>query len=408
MGIDARGPKDPRTGKRGAPYRVRYTVDGLRKTESGFATRAAAALWEAQTMVDVARGDYVDPDAGRVLFKTYAEQWLREHEGENSTRATLRSHLDAHLIPTFGDLPLKALKKPAVKAWLAGLKRRKLSASYRRGLFVTLKTISNAAVDDKLLSVSPVKGLDGPTLRSTERRFLTAAEVGQLAASIIARFRCLILLGAYTGLRIGELAGLDTDHLDLDAGTVTVQNVVERQASGGRELRDWPKSEKSVRTVKIPTPLVADLKVHVETYAARVVPGGPVMVFPDEKGRLLHDDRFRHGAWKRAVAKAKLAAPRPTPHTLRHTHAAFLIDDGESPKAVQVRMGHATIGVTYDLYGHLFPEAEDRLVAGLERRLMLLHPDLAEVDTALDEMADDDTADGPIVDHEWTTTPGND
>jgi integrase len=147
-----------------------------------------------------------------------------------------------------------------------------------------------------------------------EMRFLNAAEVARLTDAIGPRCRALVLLGAYGGLRMGELAGLRRGRVDLLRGTVDIAEIV--------------------------------VEVHGQLYTAS-------------------HSNFRIKVWLPAVRAAGLAPLRP--HDLRHTAVALWIAAGANPKEVSVRAGHTSVSFTLDRYGHLFPghdtELRDRLDA---------------------------------------------
>jgi integrase len=386
--IDPRGPKNPKTGKRGAPYRVRYTVNGERKTESGFPTRAAAALWLAQTETDLNRGQYVDPRQGEILFSAYADDWFARHLVDPATRGKIKSHLKAHLKPTFGTQPLLNITKAEIRTWVAQQMRTYASWTVI-GRTSVLDSILRAAVDEGRLRTNPCDGIVVPH-RPTEKRFLTAEEVERIVAALPkrhARHRALILLGAYSGMRLGEMTGLRRRNVDLTAGRVTVADVMASLENGHRYPRPYPKTNASRRTLKLPPSIVDELRHHLATFA------GPEFVFVGERsGRPLDDCHFRDRVWKKALEAAEIAAPLPDIHDLRHTHAALLIAQGTPVKALQRRLGHSNVQTTLNTYGHLYPEVEDELVAGLERTIVTsadalrVHPDLADVEDQVDAL----------------------
>jgi integrase len=393
--IDPRGRPHPVTKKpTGPPYRVRYTVDGRRRTKSGFPTRAAAALWLAQTRTDLARGTYLDPRQGQITFTAYADEWFARHLVDPATRGKIASHLRAHLKPTFGEQRLNAITKAEIRTWVA--QQMKTYASWTViGRLSVLDSILRAAVEEGRLRVNPCDGIHVPH-RPGEMRFLTAAEVERIAAVLCEpqlpehkldrrRYRALVLLGAYSGMRLGEMTGLRRRNVDLDSGVVHVADVMASLENGHRYPRPYPKTAASRRTIKLPPSIVTELRTHLDRWA------GPDFVFVGERsGRPLDDIQLRDRVWKPALVRAGIDAPMPRLHDLRHTHAALLIAQGEHPKVLQRRLGHSNIQTTLNTYGHLYPEVEDKLVAGLERTIVTsadalrVHPDLADVEAQVD------------------------
>jgi integrase len=177
-------------------------------------------------------------------------------------------------------------------------------------------------------------------------RFLTANEVSDLAGAIDQRYRALALTAAYTGCRFGELAGLKTHRLDLLRRTLTVTEALSEVR--GQVRLAAPKSAAARRQVTLPKFLAEKLNHHLATWP----PSTDGFVFAAPQGGPLLRRNFRRRAWLPAV-RASVGAPLRV-HDLRHTHAAFLIAQGEHPKVTQTRLGHSSIKVTLDTYGHLF------------------------------------------------------
>jgi integrase len=180
-------------------------------------------------------------------------------------------------------------------------------------------------------------------------RFLAPAEVWKLADAIASEYRALILLGAFGGLRIGEMAGLRRGRVDLEAGTVQVIEVITEPKS---TLHFGPpKTSAGRRMVGLP-------RFVVDALADRLAaPGAPEdLVFAGPQGGALRVTLFRRRFWYPAVKAAGLRGLRI--HDLRHTAVALWIAAGANPKEVAARAGHASVGFTLDRYGHLYPESD--------------------------------------------------
>ena len=187
-------------------------------------------------------------------------------------------------------------------------------------------------------------------------RFSTVAEVRRLAAAVGPSYRALILLGAYGGLRIGEMAGLRRKRLDLTAGVVEVAEVVTEMH--GHLYLGSPKTAAGRRRVGLPRVVVEALQEHLA--AQSVEPDG--FVFARSNGAPLRTANFRTRVWRPATHAAGLEGLRI--HDLRHTAVAPWIAAGAGPKEVATRAGHTSVSFTLDRYGHLYPEADrarDRL-----------------------------------------------
>jgi integrase len=178
-------------------------------------------------------------------------------------------------------------------------------------------------------------------------RFLTADELERLAAAIDPRYRSLILVAGWGGLRWGELAGLRVRDVDHSGGRVNVTGQLTRD---GR--RSVTKTKRS-RTVDLPTSVMAELPRQGDGYVWTQPAGGP----------LVHSN-WRRRYWLPAVEKAGLTPLRV--HDLRHTSVALAIAAGAHPSEIQAQLGHTSIKTTLDEYGHILPSAQRQVAERLE------------------------------------------
>jgi integrase len=187
-------------------------------------------------------------------------------------------------------------------------------------------------------------------------RILEPSETMALADVIDDRYRAMVLAAAYTGLRFGELAALHTERFDALRRTLRVEESLSEVR--GEFFFKPPKSDASRRTVSVPSFIVEEMAQHLAVHA-----DDSGLVFSAPVGGPIRRANFRRRIWMPAV-KASVGEPC-TFHDLRHTHAALLIAQGEHPKVIQERLGHASIKTTLDTYGHLFDgldeAAADRL-----------------------------------------------
>jgi integrase len=185
--------------------------------------------------------------------------------------------------------------------------------------------------------------------------FLDASQVDRLVAELEPRYRTLVYTAAYTGMRWGELAALKVRNVDLIEGVI---HIVEAVAEVNGRLIEGRTKTGTARKVSIPPFLKKMLADHLARYPS------PGYVFTSAEGKPL-----RRNFYRRHFVKAVREAGLPQGfrfHDLRHTCAALLIGQGAHPKEIQERLGHSTIRLTFDRYGHLFPSLDDRLRDGLE------------------------------------------
>jgi integrase len=232
-----------------------------------------------------------------------------------------------------------------------------------------MKMAMKAAVENELIVKSPCLA-KAPPAASADMRFLTVDQLDHLAAQFEPSLRPLIYVLGYGGLRWGEAAGLRRKHVDTIRRTIRVEeqlNDLNGQLTPGVPV----KSRAGVRTVAIPVFLAEMLDAHFlnleqRRHDAGLPPLGPDdFVFLGKTGKLLRRSAFRSNYWIPATAAAGFKGLRV--HDLRHTAVALAINlSNAHPKAVQVRMGHSSIQVTYDRYGHLFPQMDDDIAAAMD------------------------------------------
>jgi integrase len=190
-------------------------------------------------------------------------------------------------------------------------------------------------------------------------RLLDENEVAELATALPDRYGSLVIVAAFTGLRWGELAGLRVSDLDLLRRRLTVRSTLV-EATEQEPTLGPPKSKASERTITLPRFVAETLARHLETH-----PPVDDMVWTTEQGALLRRGSFGR-MWRKAVVDTVGLPCRV--HDLRHTHAAWLIADGEHPKAIQIRLGHGSIAVTMNRYGHLMDGLDDQIAPHLDAR----------------------------------------
>lgn len=194
------------------------------------------------------------------------------------------------------------------------------------------------------IAVSPCHGLRLPAEQGKRDRIATPGEAAALIAALPERQRPLWATAFYTGLRIGELQALDWIHVDLDANVLRVERSWDRKAGFIAA-----KSGAGRRAVPIPRVLRPFLA------ARKLEAGGSGLVFRTRYGNPFQPSNVRRDA-RRWWEKAGLASI--TPHDCRHTYASLMIAAGVNAKALSTYMGHASIKMTLDRYGHLMPGNE--------------------------------------------------
>ena len=353
---DLRGKKQGRGRPR---WRARYRDPSGRERSKSFARKVDAERFLRHVEADLVRGQWVDPRQGQTTVGELAERWFATTATlKPKTREDYRSLLHNHILPAFGNRAVASLDTLAVRAWLAGLVSRGLSPSRAKHAYYVLYAVLEAAIQAGALVRNPAAGVRAPRSHSREMHFLSAAEVERLAEAIVPPYGVLVRFAAYTGLRAGEIAALRVKRLDLLRGTV---RVVEAASEVGGRLIAGPTKTHAERTVRLPR----FLRDELAAYLASRPRDRDAFVFTAPKGGPLRHHNFYQRQFCPALVRACLPAQIRF-HDLRHTCASLLIAQGAHPKAIQAHLGHSSIQVTMDRYGHLLPDALEHLADRLD------------------------------------------
>jgi integrase len=315
----------------------------------------------AAVEADKARGQWIDPALGKVKFGDWADRWMATTVHlKPKTRYDYRSLLRRHVIPRFGDLELKRIDRLAVRTWIADLEASGLSASRIRLARQVLSSAMTAAVESGFIAANPTSGVKVPRTRSKEKLFLSAEQVELLADAIDEQYSALVYLLAYGGLRWGEATAVRRRRLDLKRSRV---EVAESLADVAGALHFGPTKTYDHRTVVLPAFVRDQLAQHLSRHRSGDL---EALVFRSPEGAPLRHSNFWRRVWVPAVRSADVPEGLRI-HDLRHTCAALLIAEGAHPKVIQEHLGHSSITVTMDTYGHLFPSQMEELAIRLDR-----------------------------------------
>jgi integrase len=357
---------------RGRGYEARWydpsslDANGKPKQRSRtFATQAEARQFIRAVEGDKVRGSYIPPDLAKTPFAEVARRWFgaKEREWTPKTRAGYESIL-RKLIDEFGARPIGGVEAGAVEEFLGA---QDLAAGTRRNILRVLSPIMQHAVKLRMIPRNPVLEVDKPKLsrdrRPREAAFLTPFEVRGLAQEIGEPYDLVIYFAAYTGARAGEIGALRVRHLDLPNRRVRIEESV--SDVNGHLHSGKPKNGRW-RDVGLTTYLVNRLDEHV----AGRRPSD--FVFTDSRGGQLRHGNFYARSFRPAVARL-VAQGVWSPdkgdfrfHELRHTCASVLIHLGVHPKAVSEWLGHSSISITMDRYGHLYRDHQEAILTKLD------------------------------------------
>jgi integrase len=364
------------TGKR---WLARWS-DGGRQRKRSFARKDDAARFLAVAVADQSRGTYVDPSAGQVTVTAYAAKWRSEQLHRDSTAELVERAFRLHVDPVIGHLRLGQVRSSHLQAWVKD-RAAVLAPSTLRVVYSHLAAMFTRAMVDRLIGVSPCVDVRLPEVDRREHLIPTRSQIHTLAAALPERYRAVPLVAAATGLRVGELFGLELpEGIDFLHREIHVRQQL-TVISGRKPYLAQPKTKTSRRTVELPEVAGLALARHLELFPAGLVevddetdPRKRVhrparLVFCNEAGNPVHRASWSH-VWALAARKAGLP-PGFGLHGLRHFFATSLIHAGASVKTVQLACGHSSPVVTLNTYVGEWPEAVDRTRAIMDDALGL-------------------------------------
>lgn len=341
-------------------WEASYRDPQRRERVRTFPTRREADRWRSTMKTDVARGDYVDPRLSRSRFHEWADEWMATTAHlKPKTRAGYESDLRVHVLPVLGDRAVGSIQQVDIRRFVADMVARGAAPGTVRNARKVVRLVLAAAEGSGAIRGNPCNGVRVPMSPKADMVFLNAEQVEALAQAIDPRYATLIRFAAYTGLRAGEIGALRVGRLDLLRSRVLVAEAVTDVERLGLVFGE-PKTYQR-RSVTLPAFLRDELAAHLAGRSA----GPEDFVFQSPTGKVLHHKTFYRRAFKPAVVAAGLP-PAMRFHDLRHTCAALCIALGAHPKAIQERLGHSSITVTLDRYGHLFPKLDEALTHRLD------------------------------------------
>jgi len=357
-------------------------TSGKRRLKT-FTKKKEADAFAATASVEVRSGVHV-ADSASITIEKAGRLWIASGELDGLERSSIaqrRNHLEKHIVPVIGPTLMSKASVPIIRDFEDRLRKNGVSAAMTKKILTSLGSIFSDAIERGLASRNPVRDRGGQKQkRRAEKRQKGRLEVGvdiptrdeikALIAALEGNWRPLLLTVIFSGMRSSELRGLRWQDVDMKKGEIRVRQRIDQYRQVGK-----PKSEAGIRTIPVPPLVINALKELKLRQAA-----GTELVFATQEG----DSRSHANVVLKGLRPAMIRAgmgvdtgkldKRGKPvitakysglHALRHFYASWLINRKEDgglglpPKIVQERLGHASIVMTLDIYGHLFPRLDD-------------------------------------------------
>lgn len=324
--------------------------------------------------IEIEAGEYIAPE--KMTFSAFVQEWEQKyatkHLGEK-TLHTYKSHLKTRILPTFGHMRLDQIKPLHIVTFMDSLSREGARLGLRNGNLPTgtievihrvLKNIFSRATEWKLIKQNPVASVKKPAVKHKEIIPYDENEVQLLLVALQKEpihWRVMVTLALTTGLRRGELLGLEWHHINWETGVIDIVQSVSLSTSGIAHVKE-PKTKNSKRKVALPRSMLVELKEYYkfkmeerEIIGDRWQGGKYSFVFCHPDGKAYHQERpylwFRDFIKKNNLRYIRF-------HDLRHTSATLLINQGVHAKIISERLGHGNITTTMNIYGHALRSAD--------------------------------------------------
>ncbi len=360
----------------------RTEADGTVRSLGTWLTKAEADRALAAAELDELAGDRVLDDGGTV--GEWADRWLAEgsHRWKPSTARGNAVSVTNHVLPYLAAVRINQLDRAAIFGWLDKLRTdRDLSPRTVHMAAANLAAVLETAVEHGALRANPATRLRLPRRRVRPPRFLTIDQVDRLAdeiehpprrlaghgATTIAppsypAYGLLVRFAAWTGLRPAEITALRCGQVDLERHVIYVLGGSPEVA--GRIVNGTTKTD-ATRRVPYPAAIAGLVATHVRR---RVATSGPdSWMFVGASGGQHRHSTFSARHFRPAAERVGLVGL--IFYDLRHTFASTMIAAGVHPRVLQELMGHSSIAVTMNVYGHLFPGVAESAVDALSERI---------------------------------------
>lgn len=332
--------------------------------------------WAGELENQIRRGDFVDPNAGKITLTSWWGKWVELQRVEDTTTAKRETMWRLYVQPAFGTWPLATIQSWDVESWIARMDKAEVKPHSKADAVRLLKHMLSDAVRHRVIRTNQADLVATPATASHDDRILDDDEIDRLLPAVTKpgpragvrrgeprprvpdeENRVFVELMLFAGLRWEEAAGLHGFRIDLMRRRLRVREVIVR----GRKVKPLPKTAAGERDVALTDDLVHGL--------SQLLADRPrdELVFVEADGRPLDYSNWLKRVWNRAVDDAGLEAPLPTPHDCRHTYGTMLAEEGVPAHEIMALMGHSSLRAV-ERYIHARPARLDRAREALGAR----------------------------------------
>jgi integrase len=348
-------------------WQAGYTDGAGQRRFKMFEKKSDAEAWLVEIRHDVARGVHT-PGSLSPTVKEAAALWIRRCNEKGLEPTTVRGyeeHVDLHIVPFIGAKKLSEITVPAVNGFADQLRGAGRSAEMIKRVVRSLGAIFKEARGRGLSNTSPTSDFEISVPDRDDPRPVipSKAELQAIINAAAGRWRPLILVAIFCGLRASELRGLRWADIDFDAKQL---NLTQRADAFHRIGK--LKSKAGYRSIPFPPIVINSLR----EWRVQCPKGERGLAFPTGAGRVESHSNMLQRGLEPTLKAAGIEVGLYGMHSLGHACASLWIESGYNPKQIQRLMGHSSIKVTFDVYGHLFADAEadQRAAENMQARLL--------------------------------------
>lgn len=343
---------------------VGYDQNGKRRRKTVYG-KTKKEVTEQLTRLQSQKLDGLLTPTSRITVGEFLDRWVNDAAALSVRPSTLHSYklnIEKHIKPRIGGVQLSKLTPLQVQSVYGQMSAAGLSPRMQEYVHSILHRAFVVGIKWGLLVRNVCQSVERPSVPRREMKVLKPEQAAKFLETARGdRLNALYVVAITTGLRQGELFGLEWSDIDLKAGTVQVQRTVVE--IDGKFLTHEPKTDAGRRLVTLPRLAVDALQDHRRQSLAEGLAGNP-RVFTQPDGSSITRDFIRRQSLHKLLAKAGL--PMIRFHDLRHSAATLLLSEGIHPKVVQERLGHSSIQMTLDTYSHAVPSMQADAAARLD------------------------------------------